>query len=309
MSVLIGVDGGGTRMRAVIADADGSELGRGEATGAVLTVGRPEEAAAAVAAAVRDAAARAGRELPGAALWAGLAGAGHEQAVAAVRGLLERERLAERVHVGTDAAAAFHAAFPEGPGLLLVAGTGSILWGRAPGGGVGRIGGWGRELGDEGSGYALGAAALRAVVRCEDGRGAPTSLRDRVLGALRLSLAADLVPWAASAAKAEVAALAPLVIEEAERGDAVAEATLDAAARDLADHVGAALERLGPWPAPPSLVLWGGLIAEGGPFRRRVENALGAHAVQLRSGPLDPALGAVALARSTLRRSGSAGPA
>ncbi|HET9947436.1 MAG TPA: BadF/BadG/BcrA/BcrD ATPase family protein [Longimicrobiales bacterium] len=304
MRLAVGVDGGGTRTRAVIIDERRLELGRAEAPGAVVTLRDPRAAAEAVAQAVRAAAARACADLPAAVLWAGLAGAGHEATRAAVQRELEALDLAERVGVGTDVNAAFHAAFPEGPGILLVAGTGSIGWARSAAGRIGRVGGWGQLLGDEGSGYALGLGALRAVARAEDGREGPTLLRDLVLRALRLSDPADLIPWAGAARKADVAALVPVVLEAEERGDAAARALVARAVADLAEHVTAILARLGPWSAPPPLHLWGGLIGEGGPLRERLFRALTALPVQLQEGRIDPEMGAAALALAMLEAGG-----
>src|SRR5690606_12096698 len=128
-------------------------------------------------------------------------------------------------------------AFDDGAGILLIAGTGSSAWARGVDGRTARAGGWGHLLGDEGSGYALGVAALRAVARAHDGRAPSTDLRDAVLRHANVAAPEALIAWAASAAKAEIAALAPCVAEAAAADDAVARAIVDRAARDLADHV------------------------------------------------------------------------
>jgi glucosamine kinase len=200
------------------------------------------------------------------------------------------------VVVGTDVEAAFYEAFGEGPGILLVAGTGSVAWGRGPLGRTARVGGWGQLLGDEGSGYAIGLGALRAVARAEDGRGPPTSLRSALLEALSVTDVGALVPWAAAASKAEVARLAPLVARAAEEGDSVADRLLADAALQLEGHVAAVLERTGPWAAPPEVVLWGGIVGEKGPLRARVAERLAGLPVTVAARVLDPALGAARLA-------------
>jgi glucosamine kinase len=302
VSFVIGVDGGGTRTRALIVDDRGLELARAEAGGAVATAKSPETSATAVVQAARGAAEHACVNLPAAVLWAGLSGAGHEKARAAVSALLERSGLAERVVVGTDVRAAFEAAFPEGPGILLIAGTGSIAWARSSEGRIGRAGGWGQHLGDEGGGYAIGMGALRAVVRAEDGREPATVMRDDVLRALALADPTDLIPWAAGASKAEVAGLVPIVTRAAASGDPAAAALLERAVLELARHVVAILERLGPWPAPPPLFLWGGLIGEEGLLRERLVRELAPHAVTLRPGQIDPTMGAAKLALAAVAK-------
>jgi len=304
VSFVIGVDGGGTRTRALIVDERGLELGRAEAAGAVATAKSPERSATAVVQAVRGAAERACVDLPAAVLWAGLSGAGHEKARVAVSALLERSGVAKRVVVGSDVRAAFEAAFPEGPGILLIAGTGSIAWARSPEGRIGRAGGWGQHLGDEGGGYAIGLGALRSVVRAEDGREPATLMRDEVFLALAVGDPTDLIPWAAGASKAEVAGLVPSVVRAAARGDPAASELLDGAVRELVRHVAAILERLGPWPAPPPLFLWGGLIGEGGPLRERLVRELAPYDVELHPGQIDPAMGAAKLALGAIGEGG-----
>ena len=298
MSFAIGVDGGGTHARAVILDERGREVGRAEAPGALVSLRAPEEAAGAVAQAVRAAARAGGVQLPGGVLWAGLAGAGHEASRVGVERVLATAGLARKVRVGTDVEAAFHAAFPEGPGLMLIAGTGSIAWGRGPSGEMCRIGGWGQQLGDEGSGYAIGLKALRAIARAEDERIAPTTLTGEILGALHLDASVELIPWVASATKAEVAALVPIVARCAEAGDAAAREILEDAIAHLEAHVTALLHRTGPWTSRPGLLLSGGVIAPGGSLRSALVGRLAAHPVDVRHDEVDAAIGAAMLARS-----------
>ena len=287
-----GVDGGGTRMRAVIVDERGRELGRGEAPGAVVGVDRLEEVASRVATAVRAAAAAAGTPLPVSVLWAGLAGAGRETVREAAVRALETEELTVEVVVVADVEAAFSAAFGSGPGILLIAGTGSIAWARGDDGEVVRVGGWGERLGDEGSGYAVGLEALRAVARATDGRGPSTVLTQRALGHLGVARAEDLIEWIATAGKRDVASLVPIVARASAEGDPVASSIMDATVADLVGHLAVALERAGPWTEPPELVLCGGLLEEGGPLREATERAVSEYAVRSAARRIDPAMGA-----------------
>ena len=301
MNLVVGVDGGGTHTRAVIVDEGAKELGRAGSSGAVVTAGAPELAANAVAEAVHRAAERAGVALPVSGMWAGLAGAGLEAARLAVSGELGKAGLAERVVVGTDVEAAFHDAFGQGPGILLIAGTGSIAWARGPAGEVIRVGGWGDRLGDEGSGFAIGLGALRAAAQAADGRGPPTALHDGVLEFLALDGREALVAWAATASKGDMGSLAPLVSQAASEGDPVAMKLLATAVSDLSDHLSAVLERAGAWPELPELVLWGGLLRDGGPLRDAMAEAVTAYPVKLVAGEVDPAMGAAKMALAALR--------
>jgi glucosamine kinase len=293
---VIGVDGGGTRTRAVLLGSDGEELGRTEGWAAVADVHDPAIPAGSVAEVCAAVAQVAGLSLPADVVWAGLSGAGREEARLAVEVEMSRMGIARNVHVGTDAQAAFHDAFGDGPGVLLMSGTGSIAWGRAEDGREGRVGGWGRHLGDEGSGYEVGLKALRSVVRCHDGRAPETTLRERVLERLGLDGVGELVGWESQASRAEVAEFTPLVAKAASDGDAVSRQILVHALEELEKHLRAILTNLGPWSEPAGLALGGGLLGPGGTLRKPVEARLPRHHVQLIDRELDPALGAARLA-------------
>jgi len=289
--IVIGIDGGGTRARALVAARDGRELARVIGEAGLVQPGDPGSAAAAVAQLARDALTAAGAAAPAAALCCGLAGAGREQEREAVRVALTLAGVAERVLVVGDAEAAMSDAFGDGTGILLIAGTGSIAWGRGPGGRIARVGGWGQLLGDEGSGYAIGNAALRAVARAEDGRDPATALRDVVLRHTGCREPAALVAWAAAATKADVAALAPLVLARA-GDDAAARAIRDEALHELLVMIRTTRDAAGL--TNPTVALHGGLVASGGPLRPSLEQALAGTPVLPRD--VDGAAGAVRLA-------------
>lgn len=292
---IIGVDCGGTKARAVLIDESGVELGRAEGPGAVASAAEPGAAARAVAAVCRAAAEEAGATLPVDVVWAGITGAGREASRSAVEMELAREDVARSVHVGTDVQAAFHDAFADGPGVLLIAGTGSIAYGRGETGREGRVGGWGHHIGDEGSGFSIGLEALRRVARTVDGRGPGTALVDDVLAHLGLGSLDDLVTWVPGATKREVAALAPVVAAAAAAGDAVAGEILAHAVEELEGHVMAILENLGPWSRPPQVALAGGLLRPGRALRDPLARALRRQAVPVMEGELDAAMGAARL--------------
>jgi glucosamine kinase len=298
----LGIDGGATRTTALVTDADGVERARLSGETAIVQIMEPEQSAGIIADIARRALAEAGGAGERAAvLCCAITGAGREPERTQLEQALGRLGLAERVVVTTDAQCALQDAFGDGPGILLIAGTGSIGWGRAPDGRTDRVGGWGWILGDEGSGYAIGLAALHAVVHADDGRGPETSLTADVLRATGAPITRGLVTWAAQASKADVGALAPLVFA-AEASDPVAAGILDRATADLALHVSALHQRLGPWPGPAEVAFSGGLIAPGGPLRERLRGALVRlpHSTCVLERPVDGARGAAALARRAL---------
>lgn len=298
---VVGVDAGATRTRAVVVDEGLEVLGRADGPPGVIDPREPATAAEVIAEVVRRAVLDARSGPPLDALWAGVAGAGREAPRSAVEALLADEGLAAAVRVGADVEVAFEEAFPDGPGILLVAGTGSIAQGRGERGETARVGGWGTLLGDEGSGYAVGLEALRAVVRASDGRGERTELEDSVLRRLALAEVDDLVGWAAGASKAEVASLVPVVAEAARGGDMVSDAILTRAAAELDRLVQPLVERLGPWTTPPEVALAGGLLGPEGPLRARMERVLAAHGLPFLEPTLEPVRGAARLALALAR--------
>ena len=297
----IGVDGGGTRSRAVVGDGAGRELGAADGGPGLIDPLDPDGAVQAVAevvrAAVADAAAAdVGVELPARGLWAGLAGSGNEAARAAVEAGLQAADLADEVVVGSDVEAAHAAVFGEGAGMLLVVGTGSVVRAVDPRGRVVRVGGWGALLGDEGSGYGIGLDGLRAVVRSEDGREPPTELGGALLSATGVAEVAELPAWAARATKREIAALSVEVARLARLGDTVAARVIHRALGEVRAHLEAVLEGTRGWEGAPPIALVGGLVREGSPLRDAVVEMGAELGYEVRRDEVVPERGALALA-------------
>ncbi len=299
--LFVGIDGGGTRSTAVALDSRGRERARLAGGPALVRSGEPTAGAERLARLCADVVRAAGGTPPIAALCCALAGAGRHAERAALRDALRDAGCARVVRVTGDGEAALRDAFGAGAGVLVVAGTGSIACGRNAEGDVQRCGGWGALLGDEGSAYAIGVAALRAVVRAADGRGEPTLLTAAIAAAAGVPVPDGLVAWADAATKAEIAALAPRVTGAAEQRDAVAGAILDAAAAALADHVPPLVERLGlgAGGARVDVAFAGGALRVGSPLRRRLAATLRRADPRLRllARAPDAAIGAARLAR------------
>jgi N-acetylglucosamine kinase-like BadF-type ATPase len=265
--VLIGADVGGSKTAVAVSEG-GSIKGRALGPGAAVRPGRAIASAATIAETIRKALSAAGLAR-GHALVVGAAGAGRESERRELEGALRVEALADRIHVTTDIEVALHAAFGDGPGIVVVAGTGSVVMGRDPEGRMLRQGGYGWQMGDEGSGYAIGRAALGAASRARDGRSPETALTPILLEATRSADFDSLVRWAASAGPAEVAMLAPHVLHTAERGDLVAQGIADYAARELSTLV-LGLAREFPTGERVGVALMGGMLAEERSLRSAV---------------------------------------
>src|SRR4051812_35999499 len=229
----LGIDGGGTRCRARLTDENGKKLGEGVSGAANIRLGL-DAAWSAILGATDQALSEAG--LGADAMGRihagfGLAGVCGPQDV---EFLLSRKSPFAAVQVETDAHTACLGAFDGADGAILIVGTGSV--GYALIGGVAHsIGGWGFEISDDGSGAAMGRAAIRAAVRAFDGLSAAGSLTDAVLA--KLGPPARIVEWASTAKPGNYASFAPLVLDHALRDDAVALEIIQQAASRLNAHV------------------------------------------------------------------------
>ena len=218
---------------------------------------------------------------------------------------LATRRVADDVSVQADATIALDDAFGDDAGVLLVAGTGSVAFARAPDGRFERCGGWGPHVGDEGSGAWLGRRALSVVTASQDGREPDTALTGAVLTALELESLDALIPWAASATPAQLAALVPVICQVASTGDLRANALISLCVEELMLHIRTLARRsfVDERAAVP-VALAGGLMAKGSLVRKRLEQRLksAVPGATVRSDDVDAARGAVRRAIGALKQ-------
>ncbi len=297
MQYVVGIDAGGTKTVGLLADASGQVLAKARGGGANLHV-QGELGAEKVLYDVLET-----LEPPGpiAAICLGMAGVDRPAEKQTVLGVLRRLGLRRAVRIENDAFIALVAGAPERTGIVVVAGTGSVAYGADAAGGTARSGGWGYLLGDEGSAYWLGHAAVRRGIRAADGRGPATTLGDRVSRKLGLEVPAGLVAWFYDQERFRhrVAELASLVEEAAAEGDEAALELLDQAARHLARAARAVAGKLSFDGAFP-LVLAGGAFRACPSLYRRVEDRLELPSARVVRLDVEPARGAVALALDLL---------
>src|SRR5947207_13224910 len=199
---------------------------------------------------------------PPAAICLGIAGVDRPEDAAVVRGIMKRIGYKAKILVVNHALVGLQAGIGDEPGIVIVAGTGSIAYGRNHRGEAARAGGGGYVLGDEGSGYWIGRLALRAVVRHADGRGRPTSLTPRLLAHFGAERAAELIQkvYHEELSPAAIASLAHYVHEARDEGDAVAVGILNRAADELITAAAAVMARLELADELFSFVLAGGMF-------------------------------------------------
>ncbi len=295
--IVVGVDAGGSKTRAVVAGSDGQVIGAAEGPGAAVRAGGIPHSADVITACVRAALSSAGYEdRQPAALLAGVAGVGREAERTALHDALETRHLARSVVVTTDAAIAIDDAFGDGPGILLIAGTGSIAYGRAPDGRFDRCGGWGPVLGDEGGGAWLGRRALNVAAAASDGREPETALLPALLTAIEGDDPTALIGWAGRATPADFATLAPIVFRVAAEGDMRANSLLALGVEELVLHVRTLARSLFvDERAAVPVAFAGGLLVRTAPLRRRLEHRLrtAVPGAQIRQAEVDPARGAL----------------
>ncbi len=297
-TMLVGVDGGASKTRAVVLSWDGSVLAEAALRSSSAYHREPEEAAAVVVAAARDALASAGVRGPADVLGTGLAGADDPAIRERLIRALEGSGIAHGLHVDHDAAAALAGGAALAPGVVVVAGTGSIAFGTDAQGRRARSGGWGPLLDDEGSGYSIGRSVLRAAMRAHDGRGDATMLVEAVRARFGIASMPMLKAAVRGAGIDEIADLAPLAVEAASCGDAVAARILERAGGGLAAMVVAVARALGWQGEGFTLVASGGVLAEGGPTTGLMMRSLEARACKavLTPARFPPEIGAALLA-------------
>jgi N-acetylmuramic acid 6-phosphate etherase len=301
--LVVGIDGGGTNTVAVVADpAIGRVLGRGTGGPSNLQAVGAEAALRELGAALDGAFAAAG--LPrgrSAAACIGLAGADREDEFDVLREWADRVGLAGTVSVTNDAALLIAAGTPGGWGLGVIAGTGSIAYCRTPDGVCSRAGGWGYLLGDEGSGFRIVLAAMRACCKAVDRCGPPTALVNDFLKQMGLSEPRDLIQsvYRGTWDRAALAGLAPVVLGAADAGDAVAVEVIDRQAGELARTAAVAVTTAGLPNTGLPLALTGGVFLGHEGYRTRFLDALRKLGVSPDPVRLvtEPAVGAVVLAR------------
>ena len=295
--IVIGIDGGGSKTHAIVADETGNPLGEATGPGSAVKPGEEEASADVIAKVVRDALAKAGmNEVTPRVVCVGVAGVGREQARQALWQVLVARDIASDIVVHTDFGIALDDAFGDGPGVLLIAGTGSAAFGRSPAGSTGRCGGWGPIIGDEGSGTWIGRRALSIVSAAADGRESQTALTGAILTAAEVNEVMDLIPWAASATREQIASLAPVVFSVADSGDLRANAVISLAVEELMLHIRALAQQLfGDERAAVPVALAGGLMSKGSVLRKRLEHRLrgAVPGAQVKPGQIIAARGAV----------------
>jgi N-acetylglucosamine kinase-like BadF-type ATPase len=229
--IVVGIDAGASKTRAFAVDRDGTVVGRGAGGGGNLLTS-PDPQGAIAAALAESLGGRAADAVV-------LSCAGGDRETERTRGLEILTRHAPagaKLLVTHDAIAALYAGNPTGCGVVLIAGTGSIAYGRNEEGEEDRAGGWGYLIGDEGSAVWCGLEALRAISHAVDGRGAPTRMTALLFQQLGVGQFSDVLPllYGRPHPAPAIAAATRALASAAADGDAIANTILQRGANALA---------------------------------------------------------------------------
>jgi len=297
VSIYLGIDGGGSKTSCIIGDEE-SILGSGASGPSNIVRIGEQQARQAIAAAINQACAAAKvdpSQIERTCI--GLAGGARPETAEAVRRIL-REILGGEIEVVGDMVIAMEAA-GGGPGVVVIAGTGSIAYGRNAAGQTARAGGWGFAISDEGSAHWIGRAAISAVMRaCDEGE--HPALLDSVMKAWRVQTREQMILTANATPPADFAGLFPTIVSIAESGDPIAHDVLAQAGAELASLAKIVIARLFGDRDEVRVAMSGGVFRNAALVRRVFYNNLRLTYpnVAVSDDVADPVKGALDLARS-----------
>jgi N-acetylglucosamine kinase-like BadF-type ATPase len=299
MGYSLGFDGGGTKTECVVLDAGGNTIGEGR--------GGPSNALrCGFDTAVRSLSEAADEALKSASLHkhsvsgvcAGLAGAGRRNVVRRMLVFLSQEFPNAVAQVTTDYEIALEAAVGAGPGVVLIAGTGSAVYGRNAAGETARAGGYGPWVGDEGSAFEIGRRAVAAVARARDLAGPATLLTEMIPAALDCGDWDELTQQIMKKPDEIFPALFSVVAEAAEADDSAAKEILFTSAIGLGNLAMIVVRRLGMKDQEFSLVKSGGVFGHSRMLDALLDSVVVSGALRTKVSKLEisPAVGAARIA-------------
>lgn len=249
MKYLIGIDGGGTKTDSAITDLSGNIIHQTTGKASNFLVVGIEEAVENIFALIEENLFKLEGDFADVKqIVIGVAGAGRKEDAQLLEKSFKDYADQQGIHfkgvkVVSDAHIALEGAFPNSAGCILIAGTGSILFGKDEKGIIHRVGGFGRLIGDEGSGYSIGRKALNAVSKESDGRGEATLISELLNAKMNSSSSTSIINKVYND-KLDVASVAKIVIEAAEEGDPIAEDILDEEADELVLHIKSLMNKI-----------------------------------------------------------------
>ena len=307
MKYIIGIDGGGTKTDCAVADSDLNILFKTKGNPSNFLVEGTEKVSVSILELIN----KCKEELKFdyndiEIILLGTAGAGRKSDVDRLKDSFlnyskNKGIYFKNFHVESDARIALEGAFSGKPGAILIAGTGSIILGKDADGNIHRVGGFGRQIGDEGSGYSLGRKGFNAVSRQFDGRGNSTLISDVLKEKFNI-ISSETLITEIYRNNFTIASIAPLVISAAEENDQPALKIIDEETDELLLHISAMKQKL---KLPElNIAFIGGLINNDNFYSRTLKEKITKilKDVNIKSPENPPVIGAVLMAKELLNK-------
>ena len=242
---IIGIDGGGTGTVGILTTGTGQCLAQVQSGPSNYHVVGEAETQAVLESVIGQLCEQAGISLTDSIRFClGMAGLGRAADREVVGRICDELGVSENRILTHDAHIALVGGTEKQHGVIVISGTGAIVYGINANGKAARASGWGYLLGDEGSGYDIAIKGLRAVARAADGRGRPTELTNRILNKLELNEPDELIRWVHAASRDTIAQLAEIVFDAAQAADTITEQIVDDAADELVCATGSVIKQL-----------------------------------------------------------------
>ncbi|SHG46762.1 N-acetylglucosamine kinase [Ornithinibacillus halophilus] len=230
-------------------------------------------------------------------IYAGMSGVEHPVTKSEMSQLITNIIPGQNVTITNDAITALYSGTLGKPGIVQIAGTGSITYGLNEEGKFGRVGGWGYLLGERGSGYALGSDALKAVFATHDGLGEDTLLLHSILKKFETSELPNIVKliYQSKNSKELIASISKLVFEAYDQGDSVASSIIRNNAQNIGDSIACLIKRMFNQKLTIPVVLVGGVFKRIDVLEPLIMNSVQGHEVSINliSPNIEPVGGAV----------------
>lgn len=304
MNYVIGIDGGGTKTKAILADEKANILAQlTEDASNYHVVGKKQTAKVLSTIFHRFNLSYGISVEKCRSICIGMAGLGRTDDKAVIQSLCSEMGISQNLILTHDAKIALIGGTIKNHGVILNSGTGSIAYGISPSGKEARAGGWGHLLGDEGSGYYIAIRGLKAVIRTHDGRAEKTLLTELILDRLNFDSPDSLVRWIHSVDKRDIASLASPVFRAASKGDSVAKEIIKKAADELTLTAKTVIEKLSLTQNEFEIVLSGGIFENQPDFVSTIQKRLKfiAKNAKIHLPIHEPAFGAIILAIEGLK--------
>ncbi|WP_042222330.1 N-acetylglucosamine kinase [Oceanobacillus manasiensis] len=277
MAYYIGIDGGGTKTHALLADGNGTIISQAISGASNPNAIGEQQLIEVFQSLFKELDNEEGTRLKKVkVVYAGIAGSANPANRTILEAILASILPQAKIVVEPDAICALYSGTYGKAGIVQIAGTGSIAYGMNESGEQERVGGWGYLIGDEGSGYAIGRAGITAALKSLDGREEPTILLKMLYDHFNVSHPQELIKsvYDAEQPKSVIAPLSRIVFQAYLKDDPVAQTILEQSAKDIASQIKALYRKLFNGEERTKVVLCGGVFQEKGIMPRLLEKNL-----------------------------------